>query len=151
MIGPVLQALEKRALRLQRDTVDFVEQDDFCRGHRPEFGDQGAGGRVDHLEADHFGRLQVGAPLEAGELGVADGGEDDAEERLADARYAAQEQVAGVHLTLLPLVVGGRDFRQQHDVGERFGGVVADQRLAAFRDDGLVKVDGFLEVWMHAG
>ena len=29
--------------------------------------------------------------------------------------------------------------------------VVADEGLAAFRDDGLVKGDGFFEVWMHDG
>ena len=39
----------------------------------------------------------------------------------------------------------------QHDVGERFGRVVADERLAAFGDDGLVEVDRFLEVRMHGG
>ncbi len=144
-------ALEKRALRLQRNTVDFIQQDDFGRRHRPELGDQLAGRRVDHLEADHFGRLQVGAPLEAREFGVADGGEDDAEERLADARHAAQQQVAGVHLTLFALVVGGRNFRHQDDVGEGLGGVVADECFATFFDDGLVKVDRFLEVRMHGG
>ena len=63
--------------------------------------------------------------------------------------HAAQQQVAGVDLALFVLVVGGRDFRQQHDVGERLGRVVADQRLAAFRDDGFVEVDGFFEVRMH--
>ena len=90
----ILQPLEKRALRLERDAVDFVEQNDFGRGERPELGDELAGGRVDHLKADDLGGLQVGAPLEAGELRVADGGEDDAEERLADARHAAQQQIA---------------------------------------------------------
>ena len=30
----VLQSFEKRALRLERDAVDLVEQDDFGRGHR---------------------------------------------------------------------------------------------------------------------
>jgi hypothetical protein len=53
-----------------------------------------AGGGVDHLEADDLGGLQVGAPLDAGELRVADGGEDHAEEGLAHARHAAQQQVA---------------------------------------------------------
>ena len=149
--GAVLQAFEKRALRLERDAVDFVEQDHLGRRQRPELGDQLAGRRVDHLEADDFGRLQVGAALDARELGVADGGEDDAEERLADAGHAAQQQVAGVDLALLLLVVRGRNLRQQHDVGERLGRVVADERLAAFGDDRLVKVDGFLEVRMHGG
>ena len=142
-------AFEERALRLQRDAVDLVEQDHFGRRHRTELGDQLAGRRIDHLEADHLGRLQVGAALEARELGVADRREDHAEERLADARHAAQQQVAGVDLPLLALVVGGRNFRQQHDVGERLGGVVADERLAALGDDGVVKIDGFLEVWVH--
>ena len=145
----VLQAFEKRALRLERDAVDLVEQDDFGRRQRPELGRQLAGGRVDHLEADDFGRLQVGAALDARELRVADGGEDDAEKRLPDARDAAQEQVAGVDLALLLLVVGRRDFRQQHDVGERLGGVVADERLAALGDDRLVKGDGFFEIRMQ--
>ena len=66
--GAVLQSLEERALRLERNAVDLVEQDDFGRGQRPELGDELAGGRVDHLEADHLGRLQVGAALDAGEL-----------------------------------------------------------------------------------
>ena len=151
MTRAVLQAFEKRALRLQRDAVDLVEQDDFGRRQRAELGDELAGRRVDHLEADDFGRLQVGAALEARELGVADRGEDDAEERLADARHAAQQQVAGVDLPLFVLVVGGRNFRQQHDVGERLRGVVADERLAAFGDDGVVEIDGFLEVRVHGG
>ena len=90
-------------------------------GERTELGDQLAGRRVDHLEADDFGRLQVGAALDARELGVADRGEDHAEERLADARHAAQQQVAGVDLPLLVLVVGGRNLRQQHDVGQGLG------------------------------
>ena len=93
MIGAILQPLEKRALRLQRDAVDFIEQDHFRRRHRPELGDQLAGRRVDHLKADDFGRLQVGAALDARELGVADRGEDDAEKRLADAR--ARRAAAG--------------------------------------------------------
>ena len=95
-----------------------------------------AGRRIDHLEADDFGRLQVGAPLDARELGVADRREDHAEERLADAGHAAQQQVAGVDLPLAPLVVGGRDFREQDDVGDGLRGVVADERLAAFGEDG---------------
>ena len=147
--GAILQPLEERALRLERDAVDLVEQDDFGRRQRTELGDERAGRRVDHLEADDFGRLQVGAALDARELGVADRGEDDAEERLADAGHAAQQQVAGVDLPLLVLVVGGRNLRQQDDVGERLRGVVTDERLAAFGDDGVVKVDGFFEVRMH--
>ena len=63
--------------------------------------------------------------------------------------HAAQQQVAGVDLPLLVLVVGGRDLRQQDDVGERLRRVVADERLAAFGDDGVVEVDGFREIWMH--
>ena len=142
--GAVLQALEKRALRLQRDAVDLVEQDDFRRRERAELGDELAGRRVDHLESDHFGRLQVGAALEPRELRAADRGEDDAEEGLADARHAAQEQISGVHLTLVVLVVGGRNFGQQHDVGEGFLGFVADQRVAGLGNDRFVQVDGFL-------
>ena len=121
----VLQRLEERALRLERDAVDLVEQDHFGLRERAELGHQLAGRRVDHLEADDLGRLQVGASLQADELRVADRGEDDAEERLADARHAAQQQVAGVDLSLLLLVVRGRNLRHQHDVGERLGGVVA--------------------------
>ena len=90
-------------------------------GQRTELGDELAGGRVDHLEADDLGGLQVGAALDARELGVADRRENDAEEGLADAGHAAQQQVAGVDLPLLLLVVGGRNLRQQHDVGERLG------------------------------
>ena len=41
------------------------------------------------------------------------------------------------------LVVGGRNLRQQDDVGERLRRVVADQRLAALGDDRLVKCDRF--------
>ena len=116
-----------------------------------ELGDQGAGRRIDHLEADDFRRLQVGASLDARELRVADRREDHAEEGLADTRHAAQEQVAGVDLPLLALVVGRRNFGKQDDVGQRFRGVVPDERLAAFRDDGVVKIDRFLEVCMHGG
>ena len=121
------------------------------RRERTELGDELAGRRIDHLEADDLGRLQVGAALDARELRVADGGEDDAEERLADAGHAAQQQVAGVDLPLLVLVVGRRNLRQQHDVGERLLGVVADERLAGLGDDGVVQVDGFLELRMHDG
>ena len=145
----VLQPLEERALRLERDAVDFIQQDDFRRRQRPELGDERAGRRVDHLKADHFGRLEIGASLEPGELRVADRREDDAEERLADAGHAPQQQVAGVDLPLLALVVGRRDFRQEHDVGQRLRRVVSDERLAAFGDDGFVEVDRFREVRMH--
>ena len=145
----VLQPLEKRALRFERDAIDLVEQDHFGRGERAELGHQLAGRRVDHLEADDFGRLHVGASLQADELRVADRREDDAEERLADAGHAAQQQVAGVDLPVLLLVVRRGNLRQQHDVGERLGGVVADQRLAAFGDDRVVEADRLLEVWMH--
>ena len=89
----VLQPFEKRALRLERDAVDLVEQNDFGRGERPELGDERAGRRVDHLKADDFGRLQVGASLEPRELRVADRRENHAEERLADAR--ARRAAAG--------------------------------------------------------
>ena len=60
-----------------------------------------------------------------------------------------KQQVAGVDLPLLVLVVGRRNLGEQDDVRERLGGVVTDERLAAFRDDGLVELDGFLEVRMH--
>ena len=89
----ILQALEERALRFQRDAVDFVEQDDFGRRQRAELGDERAGRRVDHLEPDDLGGLQVGAALNARELRVADGRDDDAEKRLADAR--ARRAAAG--------------------------------------------------------
>ena len=147
--GPVLQAFEERALRLQRDAVDLVEQDDFGGRERTELGDELAGRRVDHLKADDFGWLQVGASLQARERRVADRRENHAEERLADARDAAQQQVAAVDLPLLVLVVGRRNLRQQHDVGEGLFGVVADERVARFGHDGLVQVDGFLEFRMH--
>ena len=147
--GAILQPFEERALRLERDAVDLVEQDDFGRGQRAELGDERAGRRVDHLEADDLGRLQVGAALDARELRVADRREDHAEERLADAGHAAQQQVAGVDLALLVLVVGRRNLRQQHDVGERLRRLVADERLAAFRNDRVVKFDGFFEVRVH--
>jgi hypothetical protein len=64
-------------------------------------------------------------------------------------RHAAQQQVAGVDLALLLLVVRGRNFRQQHDVCQRFGGFVADERLAAFGDDRLVEADSLFEVCVH--
>jgi hypothetical protein len=147
----VLQPLEKRALRFQRDAVDLVEQDHLARGERSELGHQLAGRRVDHLKADDFGRLQVGAALQTHELRVADRGEDDAEERLADAGDAAQQEVAGVDLAVLLLVVGRRNFRQEDHVGERFRRIVADERLAAFGDNHVVKRDGLFEVWMHEG
>ncbi len=147
--GAVLQAFEEGALRLQRDAVDLVQQDHFGFGERTDFGGQLAGRRVDHLEADHFGRLQVGAALDARELGVADRGQDDAEERLADARHAAQQEVARVDLPLLLLVVGRRNFRQQHEVGQDLGLLVTDEGLAAFRENGFVEGNGFLEVRMH--
>ena len=118
-------------------------------GQRAELGDELAGRRVDHLEADDLGRLQVGAALDARELRAADRGEDDAEKRLADARDAAQQQVAGVDLALLVLVVRRRNFRQQHDVGERLLGLVADERVAGLGDDGFVEIDGFLQLRMH--
>ena len=36
-------------------------------------------------------------------------------------------------------------------VGERFGRFIPDEGLATFGDNGFVKVDGLLEVWMHEG
>src|SRR5688572_3916217 len=122
----VLQSLEKRALRLERDAIDYVEQDDFRRRQRPELGDELARRRVDHLEADDLRRLQIGAPLQPRELGVADRREDDAEERLAHAGDATEQQIAGVDLPLLILVVGRRYLGEQNDVRERFLGVVSD-------------------------
>ena len=107
------------------------------------------GRRVDHLKADDLGRLQVGAALEARELRVADRREDHAEERLAHAGHAAEQQVAGVDLPLLVLVVGGRDLRQQNDVGERLFRLVADERVPGLGDDGLVQVYGFLKLRVH--
>src|SRR5262249_31746942 len=98
---------------------------------------------------DHFSRLQVRTSLEADEFRVADRGEDDAEKRLAHAWDAAQQQVAGVDLSLVSLVVGGRDFRHQHDVGECLRGVVADERFAALGDDRFVEADGLFEVCVH--
>ena len=98
--GAVLQRFEKGALRLERDAVDLVEQDHFRRRHRAELRHQLAGRRIDHLKADDFGRLQIGAALDARELGVADRGQDHAEEGLADAGHTAQQQVAGVDLPL---------------------------------------------------
>ena len=108
--APVLQAFEKRALRLERYPVDLVEQNHFGRCHGAELRHQGAGGRVDHLEADHFRGLEVGAALDAGELGVADGGENHAEEGLADTGHTAQQEIARVDLTLFVFVVGRRNF-----------------------------------------
>jgi hypothetical protein len=51
---------------------------------------------------------------------------------------------------LLVLVVGGRDFGKEDDVGEGLFSVVADQRVAGFGHDRLVQIDGFLELGMHA-
>ena len=149
VIGAVLQAFEKRALRFERNPIDLVEQDDFRRRERTELGLERAGHRVDHLEADDFGGLQVGPALKPDELGVADGREDDAEERLADARHAPQQQVPGVDLPRLGLVVGRRNFREQDDVGERLRGVVADEGLAGLGKDRGMKVDGFLKLRLH--
>ena len=96
--GAFLEPFEERTLRLQRDAVDLVEQDDLRRRQRSELGDEGAGGRIDHLKADDFGGLQVGAPLNTGEFRCTDGGENHAEECLADAGNAAQQQVARIDL-----------------------------------------------------
>ena len=145
----VLQALEECALRLEGDAVDLVEQDDLGRGEGTELGHELAGRRVDHLEADDLGRLQVGAALQPREPGPADGGEDDPEEGLADAGYAAQQQVAGVDLALRLLVVGRGNLRHQHHVGEGLLPLVADEGLAALGDDGVVEVDGVLQIGVH--
>src|SRR5262245_42150233 len=88
--------------------------------------------------------------LQARELGVADRRQDDAEERLADARHPAEEQVARVDLSLLVLVVRGRDLGKKDHVGERLFGFVADEGIAGLGDDGAVQVDGFLKLRMHA-
>jgi hypothetical protein len=93
--------------------------------------------------------LQVGAPLDAGELRVGDCRQDHPEERLADPGHASDEQVARIHLPVLFLVVGRRDLGEQHDVGEGLRGFVADQGLAAFGQHGVVEGDGFGEVWVH--
>ena len=108
---PFLQALEKRALRLERDAVDFVEQNHFRRRERPELGDQLAGGGIYHLEPDYFSRLQVGSPLQPGELCVADGRQDDPEECLADTE-PRQQQVARIDLTFPRVCRTWWDFRQ---------------------------------------
>jgi hypothetical protein len=136
-------------LRFQRDTVDLVEKDDFRRREGAELSDERARRGVDHLKADDLGRLQVGTALDARKLRVADGGDDDAEKCLADARHTAQKQVARVHLALLVLVVRRRNFRHQHDVGERLLPFISDERLAGFGDDGFVKFDGFVQLRMH--
>ena len=111
---------------------------DFRRGERAELRDELARGRVDHLKADDLCGLEIGSPLDAGELRVADGGQDDAKKRLADARNAAQQQIPGVDRVLLLLVVGRRNLRQQNDIGQRLLGFVADERLVRLADDGLV-------------
>jgi hypothetical protein len=143
---PVLQPLETGALRLQGNSIDLIEQKDLGRRQWSEFRNEFARRRVDHLEADDLGWLQVGPTLEARELRAADRGQDDPEECLPDSRYASKQQVAGVDLALVVLVVRGRYFRQQDHVGERFLALVSHQRLATFGDDGLMKVDGFLKI-----
>src|SRR5262249_53684241 len=139
--GAILESFEKCALRLERNAIDFIEQDDLCRGQRTEFRDELARRRIDHLKTDDFCRLQVRTSLETRELRVTDRGQNDAEERLSHARHAAQQEVAGVDLTLLVLVVSRRNLREQDDVCERFGGVVTDERLAAFFNNGVVELD----------
>ena len=98
--GAILQSFEERALRFQRDAVDFIEENHFCRRQRSELGNEGASRRVDHLKAHHLRGLEVGSALNTGELGVADCGEDHAEEGLADAGHAAEQKVPGIDLTL---------------------------------------------------
>ena len=58
-------------------------------------------------------------------------------------------RLPGVDLPFLVLVVGRRNLRQQHDVGERLFRFVADERFARLGDDRFVEIDGFLELWMH--
>jgi len=119
---------------------------------RTEFGHQFAGGRIDHLEADDFGRLQVRAPLNAHEFGVADRREDDAEERLADARDArATAGLPALTWRCSFIVVRGRDLRHQHDVWRALLAVCRSRR-APFRLPRRSiswKPDGLFEVRMH--
>src|SRR3989339_688765 len=145
----VLQPLQKRALGLQRNAVDLVEENHLGGRERSELGDELAGPRVDHLEADNLGRLKVGASLQPRELRVANRREDDAEEGLPDARDAAEQQVARVDLAMLVFVVGRRNLRQQDDIGQSLGGLVPDECFAAFGHDGVMKVDCFLESKLH--
>ena len=114
-----------------------------------ELGEKLAGGRIDHLEADHFGRLQVGASLKAGEFGAADRRQDHAEEGLTDAWNPTKQQVAGIDLTLCLLVVGGGNLGQEHHVSQGLFPVVSDQSLGPFGHDGFVEVDGVLKVGIH--
>src|SRR5262245_9657044 len=46
----LLKPFEERTLRLERDTVNLVEQDDFRGGQRAKLGDEGTGRRIDHLK-----------------------------------------------------------------------------------------------------
>ena len=133
--GAILQAFEKRALRLLGNAVDFIEQDDFRRGERAELGDERAGCRIDHLEADDFGGLQVGAALKPGKFRVADSREDHAEEGLANARYAAQQEIPGIDLSLPLSIVGRWNLGQEDDVRQRLLGPVSDQRLVGLGHD----------------
>ena len=123
----------------------------FGLRQRAELGEELAGRGVDHLEPDDLGRLHVGPALDAGELRVADRRQDDAEEGLADAGDAPQQQVAGVDLALLLLVVGRGNFGEENDVRQDLGEVVSHQGLGALREDGLVEGDGFFEIRMHDG
>ena len=97
-------------------------------------------------ERSRLGRLQVGPSLQPREFRIADRGENHPEEGLPDPWHPSQQQVARVDLPRLILVVRGRDFRQQDDISQSFLGLVADQRLAAFLDNRLMKLDRFLKV-----
>src|SRR5262249_5266721 len=68
-----------------------------------------------------------------------------------DAWHPAQQEITGIDLPVLLFVISGRNFGEQHDVGERLGGVVPDERFAAFRNDGVVEVNRFREVPVHGG
>ena len=101
------------------------------------------------LAPDDLRRLQVCPSLETRELGVGNRRQDDSEERLADTRNAAEQQVAGVDLPLLVLVVRRRDLREQDDVRQRLFRVVPDECIPRFGHDGLVQIYGFLKFRMH--
>ena len=96
-------------MRLQRNAIDLVEQDHLGRRERSNLRHQLAGGRIDHLKTDDFGRLQVGTSLQSRKLGIADRGQDHAKEGLPHAGHAAQQQIARVDLPFLSLVVGRRN------------------------------------------
>src|SRR5262249_10614364 len=102
----------KCALGFQRNAVDFVEQDNFSRRQRSKLRDQLSGGRIDHLESDNFSGLQVGAPLKAGEFGITDGSQNNAEKCLTDAGNTANQQVTRIHLPVLLFIVSRWNLRE---------------------------------------